>query len=214
MKYAFVSVLLFVGFAVLTVLVLTNNAVTNWDQAIFQIINSSHGKIFDEIMFVFSSYGREVVWIGITALLFVFGKSDGRKVAVLLVVVFLILIPIGTFLKDIIHRDRPVPLFDAMLLKSAHDDPSFPSGHALIVTAGACVLLFQYNTGKRKIISLILAAEAILVMYSVLDVGAHYPLDVVGGALLGTGTSIAVIGSKKYLMPLFALELFGRKKAK
>ena len=120
MKSAIVSGLLFLGFAILASLIITHNdSVAKWDLSGFNIINGSHIKTLDKILVIFSQYGREVVWGGIIILLLIFGKNQGRKTAVLLIIAFLILVPTGYFLKDEIDRPRPTPLvLDNLLYKA------------------------------------------------------------------------------------------------
>jgi len=205
MKYAIASAIIFAGFAVLALMIVQNNVgVSEWDHSMFVSINHPTGKTVDKIMVDLSKYGREAVWIGVTALLFVFGRKDGRKVAVLLTITFLILIPLGTGLKSEIDRQRPVPVSSDNLLIQNDTDPAFPSGHATIVSGGAAILLLRFNRDKQIIASIILAIEAALVAYSRIYTGVHYPLDVVGGILLGTGVAFAVVASSKYMGPIFS----------
>ncbi|MDE1726230.1 MAG: phosphatase PAP2 family protein [Thaumarchaeota archaeon] len=213
MKYYIAGMLLFAGFAILALLITYNDfQITKWDYTAFTVINIPHDKIVNQIMIDFTKYGREVVWIATTALLFVFGGKEGRRTAVLLVIAFIILIPLGTALKDEINRPRPIPLTSDNLLVKGDSDPSFPSGHALIVSAGAFIVLARFNQRKKIITSLILVTEALLVIYSRIYVGNHYPLDVVGGILVGTGVSAIIVGASKYLNPMFSrLDLIRRK---
>lgn len=202
MKYVVLSIILLAGFTILSFLISSNNAeITKWDASLFQKINTPYGKVLDTIMIQLTKYGRELVWISVIISLAVLGKKDGRKTAVLLTIAFLILIPLGTILKNEIDRTRPS---SENLLVYADSDPSFPSGHATIVSAGAAILFLRFNKGKQVIFSIILGVEALLVSYSRIYVGNHYPLDVVGGILLGTGIACAVIASSKYFGPVFS----------
>ena len=201
MKYVVLSAILLAGFVVLSFLISSDNSVTKWDTSTFQSINNSHGKILDKIMVDFTKYGREVVWISVILLLAVLGKNDGRKAAVLLTIAFLILIPLGTILKSEIDRTRPS---SENVMTNPDASPSFPSGHATIVSAGAAILFLRFNKGKQIVFSIILGIEAVLVSYSRIYVGDHYPLDVVGGILLGTGIACTVIAFSKYLGPIFS----------
>jgi membrane-associated phospholipid phosphatase len=212
MKYYIASLSLFIGFAILAFLIISNNVqVTKWDYSVFGMINNPHSKIINKIMIDLTEYGREAVWIATTALLFIFGKKDGRRTAALLTMAFIILISLGSILKDEINRQRPMPLaYENLLIKDS--DPSFPSGHAVIVSAGAFIMLARFNQGKRIAISLVLAVEALMVIYSRIYVGDHYPLDVIGGILLGAGVSSFIVGSSKYFEPIFSrLDSIGRK---
>ena len=202
MKYVALTVILLGSFAVLSFLISSNAVeIIQWDKSSFQKINTPDGKITDTIMVELTKYGREFVWISVIVLLSVLGKKDGRKTAVLLTIAFLILIPLGTIIKNEIDRTRPS---SDNLLIHADSDPSFPSGHAVIVSAGAAILLLRFNKGRQIVFSIILGAEALFVSYSRIYVGNHYPLDVVGGILLGTGIACAVIASSRYLGPVFS----------
>ena len=212
MKYFAAALVLLALFGILAAVVTYDSEqVTPWDYTAFTKINSPQGNVLNQLMVGLTKYGREAVWIATTAAVFLVGGTAGRRAAALLVISFIILIPLGTVLKDEIDRPRPVPAAPGNLLVAPDKDASFPSGHAVIVSAGAFVMLARFNQGKRRIASIILAIEAALVFNSRLYVGAHYPLDVVAGALLGTGIASAVVGFSRRLNPLFLrLDRIGR----
>src|SRR4029077_2054867 len=84
------------------------------------------------------------------------------------------------------------------LLSQDPTEYSYPSGHATIVSAGAAIALSLFRDSKRKVaISLALAAETALVCISRVYVGGHYPLDVVGGILLGVGVSFLFVAATR-----------------
>ena len=66
-------------------------------------------------------------------------------------------------------------------------DHSFPSGHAATSFACATVLALAF---PRLAVPLYVLAAAI--GFSRIYVGVHYPLDVLGGAVLGIAVAIAL----------------------
>lgn len=173
------------------------------DSWVFLQVNNSHSSIFNKLMIWLTEYGREVFWVIVIVLLFIFGGWSGKKTAIVIAISILVLIPLGTITKDIISRLRPaIPKSDFLI--AADRDYSFPSGHAVIVSAGAAVALALFRDTYRKLaISVLLAIEATLVCISRVYVGGHYPLDVIGGILLGVGVSFIFVGIEGHLQSLF-----------
>ena len=95
----------------------------------------------------------------------------------------------GHFVKKLVHRERPDNL-DAMT--SYADGMSMPSGHTGIVAAVTiAAALVLANEGRR--IRWVVVAGALLtafVGFFRLYAAAHYPLDLLVGAGLATGTGL------------------------
>jgi membrane-associated phospholipid phosphatase len=170
------------------------------DASLFLFINKFHSDYsFNQFMIWMTQYGRELVWSITIILLLIFGSTVGKKVAIVMGLSMIVLIPIVAVAKDIVARPRPiVPKADFLI--SSDSEYSFPSGHTTIVCCGAILMLLLYRGSRIKlVISLVLAIEAAIVSFSRVYVGSHYPLDVVGGILLGVGISLIFVWRIRFI---------------
>src|SRR3954454_2701088 len=96
-----------------------------------------------------------------------------------------------TPLQDAIGRHRP-PLLLHRLHPLVRVPPhgSFPSGHTTTAFACAFVLAGLVHRRRTRIALYVLAGA---IAFSRLYVGVHFPLDVVGGAILGTVYGFGVL---------------------
>jgi undecaprenyl-diphosphatase len=102
---------------------------------------------------------------------------------------------LATGLKSLVDRPRPFEtLTGADPLLGGTVGASFPSGHAATSFAGAVILAFLV----RRAVPVLLAL-AVLVSFSRVYVGVHYPLDLIGGALLGIAVAAAALALVKAL---------------
>jgi undecaprenyl-diphosphatase len=91
-------------------------------------------------------------------------------------------------LKQLFERDRPaVADPDPETLVELPATFSFPSGHATVSFACATTLALAVPR-----LAVPLYALAVLISFSRVYVGVHYPLDVLAGAVLGVGIAIAL----------------------
>ena len=91
-------------------------------------------------------------------------------------------------IKSVVDVQRPAFRYpEPTALVHVPHDHSFPSGHAATSFACATTLALAF---PRLAVPLYVLAAAIA--YSRVYVGVHYPLDVVGGAVLGIAVAIAL----------------------
>ena len=178
-----------------------NQEVIEFDEAMSSFIYNSHSNLIDHFMIVLSTYGREIVWIAVIVFMSIFTGWKGKKIAIIMIISFLIIMPLNTLFKYFFERPRPsIEVQELGILPK--NDFAYPSGHASIVSGGAAILLILFRKEKELLFSLILAAEAALVCISRIYVGDHFLFDVVGGILLGVGISLLSISFSRYLDPV------------
>lgn len=134
------------------------------------------------------------LWVLLT-LLFLGMRKTRALGAVCFVSLLSNVVILNLLLKNIVARPRPYTMIEGLILAGpAEWDWSFPSGHTGASFAVAvCMLLLMSR--KIGIPALILA---ILISFSRLYIGVHYPTDVICGALIGTSCALF---SVKYVWP-------------
>jgi membrane-associated phospholipid phosphatase len=96
---------------------------------------------------------------------------------------------ISVSFKYSVDRERPYEKYSFILPKIKEHTPSFPSGHTTSAFTTATLLTLQY---PKWYIAVPAYAWASTIAYSRMRLGVHYPSDVLGGIIIGTGSSLLV----------------------
>lgn len=160
------------------------NQLIYFDRNLFFLINHlPHYYLIDLLALIISgagSYG--VIWLIVGIVIYIREENkDHHFIFLLLGTAGISYLITEIILKNLIRRPRPEAIEGALLVsQEITRSYSFPSGHATFAFALATILSF-----KEPKLKFILYSVAILICLTRIYLGRHYPLDVVGGAVIG-----------------------------
>ena len=165
-----------------------------FDTAILLLINRAlSNPIFDYLVPKFDDPSN---WIPFILFLWIFSfvkdKNNRFKLIILLPLTILFCDQIGGFIKDFQLRNSPWftlgPEIINYLGKSTGQHFSFPSNHALNISGVSFLFSNIYPQYKKYF-----WFSAMVIMYSRIYIGVHYPIDVFCGFILGCLISFIII---------------------
>lgn len=120
----------------------------------------------------------------------IFGGGKGRTTVLLAVILLTLTDQLSsTVIKNLVERARPCHDVEGVrVLYRCGKTFSFPSSHAVSSMAAAIYFGLLY---RRLLWSLV--AVSVLVSYSRIYLGIHFPFDILGGWLLGGGLASAAV---------------------
>ncbi len=171
----------------------------SWNEDLFRFINQDMANPGLDVFFsVLIILGTVYVWLALVPALWWKGK---RNEAVDLFLLILLVLVVTTVLKFLFAAPRPEDIREVPFSIPgyfAYDMYSFPSNHASRAFACATFLSFRFRKWTVP-----LFVYAFLIGLAKIYVGAHYPLDIIGGAMVGLVVSLMFIRLGK--LPLYVI---------
>lgn len=171
-------------------IVIFNQGTFAWDKAVLLVIHSTTDPILDRIAITITPLG---VFYGVfpvsavvsIALLY---QRQWRKLTYLLVTLLGSAI-INRTAKIWLHRDRP----DFWESLTPHTDFSFPSGHAMSsMTLVAALVILTWGTRWCGWTSAIGGLFVLIIAWTRLYLGVHFPSDILAGWMVSLAWAIGV----------------------
>ena len=162
------------------------------DTELFLFLNSFHNQFWDHVMLMIT---RQETWLPFFLVILYLIIKNYRAKSVLIIIMLSVTIlmsdQLSVLLKETIQRLRPV--YDPQIDNLVHNVfrkgglYGFVSSHAANSFA---IFYFTHRLFRNKGYSVLLFSWALLMSYSRIYLGVHYPLDIIGGAVLGWLTGL------------------------
>ncbi len=200
--WGFISViaLLIMSFVTLTYLVKTKKT-SAFDKMILEKMKDLESPLLTTIMKGLDFIGSTipVIVTSLILLVILYRLHRNRSEVYLFVVASLGSNVINYLVKSLIKRKRPV---SELVIENGF---SFPSGHTIgaLTLYGIITFLFwrKITTTRGRVVLLIFATSMILLMgFSRIYLGVHYPTDIIGAMLLGGTWLYLTIWIYQYMM--------------
>ncbi|WP_051712291.1 phosphatase PAP2 family protein [Spirillospora albida] len=181
------AVRLAAGLAALALLALPSRGLPGWDADLFRLVNNLTDAI-EAPMWLVTQAG----WLGAAGLAALAAAALRRfRAAAALGTAGALAWLLAKVVEEVADRPRPAALLDGVVLRAdaAAWGTGFAAGHTAVAAALATVASAHVPRPYRRLLWLAVAAVGTARVYA----GAHFPLDVLGGAALGWAAGAAVL---------------------
>ncbi|HEY4787426.1 MAG TPA: phosphatase PAP2 family protein [Bacteroidales bacterium] len=177
------------------------------DQKLFLFLNGLHCSALDGFMWQVST---KTLWIPFYAVLIFFMVWKRKKywwITILSIALMILLSDQGADLvKNTVHRPRPThtPAIENMVhVLKAPDGREYRGGSYGFVSSHAsncfAVAFFVSLFFARRWLTIVMFCWAVLVCYSRIYLGVHYPGDILGGVIIGSAVGIGMFYLERFV---------------
>jgi membrane-associated phospholipid phosphatase len=171
----------------------------NWDINLLRDINLNRNKNLDNT-FRFITNSASPVSIGTPIILYSVGLIEKDKTmkdkALYIGVSVASSMAVATIMKYSVNRTSPFVTYPDLEKVTSGGSPSFPSGHTSDAFSPATSLSLAYPKWDIIAPSFVWAGAC---GYSRMDLGVHYPSDVLMGAIVGAGSAYLCYKGNQWL---------------
>jgi undecaprenyl-diphosphatase len=175
-------------------------ALLGWDERLFRLINEGWlHPVLDHVMPLVTDARNYLIPFMLAGIVILYvGRLRGVRFLILATVSVVVADAISAHVfKQAFLRVRPcIALEGVRQLVGCVNSPSFPSNHAANAAALATLAALSMPRLWTSAVAL-----AMLVGYSRIYVGTHYPLDVLAGGVLGLAIALVLSGIMTLLWP-------------
>jgi undecaprenyl-diphosphatase len=172
----------------------------NLNTDLFYLINNDMANpVFDMVMPHLTDLGGFVTLLALSIIAILlcrhYKKERYLRITMMCLAALLLSGAVAACLKLAIHEPRPYVVLDNVRQLVVPSEPnSFPSGHTSSTFSIVTVLVHELK--QHKILIVLLVLFCILIAFSRIYCGMHYPFDVIVGAIVGTASGIVILKLK------------------
>lgn len=163
----------------------------NWDINLLKDINLNRNRSFDELFKIITDYAPPVAYtvpFFLLGLSFILKDTALHAKSTFLIGSAIVALAISEFLKHTVNRPRPFVTYHFINKITSATSPSFPSGHTCDAFTLAVSLCLAF---PRWYVIVPAISWACSVGYSRMDLGVHYPTDIIGSIVVAALSSYA-----------------------
>jgi len=176
-------------------LIVTSYLLYLFDMEIVLYVVGHRNKNFDLILRIFTIYGNYILALIEVAYLVIYHRDEDRRDYNIAIIASLVGWCVSSraiiAIKSITVRPRPYMMDERIsVICDRPSDYSFPSGHANAATSLTTPIIL---TSRNMYVRILLILYVILMCFSRIYCGVHYPTDVLWGAIIGYVVSKSIL---------------------